>query len=81
MPEENFWEYKQRKGCTCPIKPGMTWFELRDLGTGCSPVGVCPVLDKARRSARQPTEAERTADDLALAVEYRTLAAQLKAAQ
>lgn len=62
------------KECTCGITPSMTYFELRALGSGCTSVGVCPVLDKRRRSVRQPTDAERAADDLRLHKEQQALA-------
>ena len=55
--------------CTCPIKPGMSHFELRALGSGCTEhLGyVCPVLTAKRRSVAEPSAADRAADDLATA--------------
>lgn len=46
----------QAHDCSCPLRKGMTYDELRKLGGGCTdtndnPGGryVCPVLDKYRR--------------------------------
>ncbi len=57
-----------RKNCQCPSFKGLTWTQLRDLGTGCSKNGVCSVLDRYRRSVK-PSDAERASEDLRLAKE------------
>ena len=63
---ETIEQYRQRKGCTCPSFTGLNWIQLRDLGAGCASSGICPVLDRHRRTVK-PTADERTAEDIRLA--------------
>lgn len=67
------WEVVKRKraaeGCTCAIRKGMAYEQLRSLGGGCTDTPergfaggagggryVCPTLDLYRRSVGQPPE-------------------------
>lgn len=54
---------KSRTKCTCKLRKGMTYDELKKLGGGCTnyeghPGGrfVCPTLDKYRRLVGYPSK-------------------------
>lgn len=67
---ESIDQMRMRKRCTCPSFKGLTWTQLRDLGSGCSSSGVCPVLDRHRKAVMGTvTKDQRVAEDLRLAKE------------
>jgi hypothetical protein len=58
--KQNLWakvrEHKQATKCTCDLRPGMTWEDLRELGAGCTAdrYFVCSTLDCYRALVTRP---------------------------
>lgn len=54
-------EHRRATGCTCDLRPGMSWSELLDLGAGCTADRhwVCSTLDLYRSLVRRPAGKEK----------------------
>lgn len=89
-PKLSIWEqikeFKAQKHCKCPLRKGMTWWDLLALGTGCGNEAlICPVLARYRDKVGYPAfdDSERLEAEQQLALirrqQDRELAAEAKA--